>query len=327
MHDLHAVPPAPLTVAAGQAGCAALDVPANVAAAAGLVRRAADQGADLLVLPELFLTGYELAGIVADPGSCALSPTDPRLDPLATACAETRTAVVAGAPTHDSASGGLHISALVLGRDGRPATRYDKQHVDAAERAAGFSPGAGGCTVVLGGWRLGLAICWDASYPEHARAAALDGCHAYLVGALFGRGRGAHKRATICPARALDNACYIVVANHSGPSGPYHGCGGSAAWNPDGTLLVDAGTADSGPATARLDPEVLARARSEEPVLVDPHSAPRHTPEAASTSPETPAAGTTGPGRNPRRATGDHPKISPINFTYAEPPCSSSSKA
>ncbi|MFG2949364.1 carbon-nitrogen hydrolase family protein [Streptomyces adustus] len=270
MDDLHALPAAPLTVAAGQAACAGLDVAANVAAAADLVRRAADQGADLLVLPELFLTGYELPGIVADPATCTLSPEDARLDSLAAACAETRTAVVAGAPTHDPETGELHISALVLGRDGRFAARYDKQHVTPNERAAGFAPGARGCTIALDGWRLGLGVCWDSGYPEHARAAALDGCHAYLVGAMFGRGSGERQRATVFPARALDNTIYVLLANHSGPSGPYHGCGGSAVWNPDGTPLADAGTAEPGLATASLRPDVLARARTEEPVLVDP---------------------------------------------------------
>jgi 5-aminopentanamidase len=270
MSDLSAVPSGPLTVAAGQAACAALDVVANVAVAAGLVRRAADQGADLLLLPELFLTGYELQAIAADPQAHTLGPEDVRLDALRSACADTRTAVVAGAPVRDDHSRRLHISALVLGRDGNTATRYHKQHVDAAERAAGFHAGASGCTLTVDDWRVGLGICWDASFPEHARAAGLDGCHAYLVGAMFGRGRGAHRRATICPARALDNACYVVVANHSGPSGPFHGCGHSAIWNPDGTMLVDAGDADPGLATGRLDPEVLTRARAHDLTLTDP---------------------------------------------------------
>jgi 5-aminopentanamidase len=277
MDDLRAAPAAPLTVAAGQAACAALDVHANVAVAADLVRRAAGEGAGLLVLPELFLTGYELPASVADPETNTVGPADPRLDPLAAACAATRTAVVVGVPTRDPASGKLHISALVLDRDGRAAARYDKQHVDPAERAAGFSPGTSGCTLTVDGWRIGLAICWDSSYPEHARAAALDGSHAYLVGAMFSRGRGAHKLATICPARALDNASYVVVANHTGRSGPYHGCGHSAVWNPDGTVLADADLADPGLATARLDPDVLAEARAGDLVLVDPSlSAPVH---------------------------------------------------
>lgn len=277
MTNLRAAPPEPLTVAAGQAACAALDIAANIAAAADLVRRAADQGADLLLLPELFLSGYELSSIAADPVTHALTPDDARLEPLAAACAATGTAVVVGAPTRDRADGRLHISALVLGRDGRPAARYDKQHVDPAELAAGFGRGTSGCTLSLGGWRLGLAVCWDSSYPEHARAAALDGCHAYLVSAMFDRGRGERKRVTIGPARALDNAGYVVVANHSGRSGPYEGCGGSAVWDPDGVLLADAGGADPGLATARLDPDVLARARAGDLVLVDPSlTAPVH---------------------------------------------------
>jgi 5-aminopentanamidase len=259
MADLRAVPGAALTVAAGQAACAALDVPANVATAADLVRRAADQGAELLVLPELFLTGYELTAINAEPDRHTIDPTDPRLDPLAAACAETRTAVVVGAPTRDAAT--PHISALVLDRDGRYATRYDKQHLDPAERAAGFTPGTTGRTLTVGGWRFGLAICWDAGFPEHARAAALDGCHAYLVGALFNGEPGTRKRAIIGPARAVDNACYVVIANHLGPAGPYTGQGRSAIWTPDGTLAAEAGAADPGLATVRLDPGLLHEAR------------------------------------------------------------------
>lgn len=267
---LRVVPSAPLVVAAGQATCSALDIPANVAVTVDLVHRAADRGADVLVLPELFLSGYELAAIVADPDTYALGSGDSRLDQLAAVCADTRTAVVVGAPTRDPECGRLYISALVLGRDGHAAARYDKQHIDACERAAGFSPGEGGCTLTLGNWRLGLAICWDSSYPEHARAAALDGCQVYLIGAMFPGSRGAHRRAIVCPARALDNAMYVVAANHVGSSGPYTGCGGSAVWDPQSVVLADAQRADPGLATARLDPDALSVARAEDFTLIDP---------------------------------------------------------
>jgi 5-aminopentanamidase len=280
MGDLHTLPSVPLTVAAGQAACAALDVSANVATAAALVRRAAGQGAALLVLPELFLTGYELAGIAADPATYALAPGDPRLAPLAEACADTSTAVVVGAPTLDAATGELRISVLVLGRDGGHLARYDKQHVTPTERAAGFTAGEAGCSLELDGWRLGLGICWDSGFPEHARAAALDGCQAYLVGAMFGLVDGEHERATLLPARALDNTSYVLLANHSGPSGPYHGCGGSAVWAPDGTVVADAGNAGTGVAVAVLDPAVLARVRAGNPSLVDPSLTARPRPRA-----------------------------------------------
>jgi 5-aminopentanamidase len=270
MVDLRAAPTTPLTVSAGQAGCIPRDVTANVATAAALVRLAAGEGADLLVLPELFLSGYELEAIVAEPATYALAPDDGRLDPLRRACRDTATAVVAGAPGHDAEAGRVCISALVLGRDGGFVARYDKQHLDSTERAAGFRPGTRGCTLVLDGWRLGLGICWDSSFPEHGRAAALDGCHAYLIGALFDRGPGERKRALLGAARALDNATYVVLANHCGPSGPYDGCGRSSVWDPGGVLVDDAYGDDPGVATATLDPAVLARARGGDLPLADP---------------------------------------------------------
>lgn len=270
MKDLYSVPSAPLTIAAGQAACTALNIPANAATGADLLRRAAAEGADLLVLPELFLTGYELRAIASDPAAHVIDPEDSRLDALTAACAETATAVVVSTPTQDPVSGELRISAVVIGRDGLICGRYDKQHPDRAERAAGFTPGVAGCTVNLGGWRLGLGICWDSGFPEHARAAALDGCHAYLISGLFHLGASARRRAMICPVRALDNGSYVVLANHSGPSGPYHGCGHSAVWSPDGSVLADAGPDGPALAVARLEPKSLAEARAGDFPPADP---------------------------------------------------------
>ncbi|WP_354645113.1 carbon-nitrogen hydrolase family protein [Kitasatospora camelliae] len=231
---------------------------------------AADRGARLLLLSELFLTGYEPPRIAADPDRLTVTPEDPRLDPLAAACAGTGTSVVVGAPVRDAGTGALHIAALALDGTGRTAAVYRKQFATPNERAVGFSPGGSGCTLELDGWRLGLGVCWDSGFPEHARAAALDGAHAYLVGALFGTGGGAHQRRTVFPARALDNTLYVLLANHIGPSGPYTGCGASAAWGPDGRLLAEAGETGPELLTVRLDPAVLAAAREEEPVLVQP---------------------------------------------------------
>ncbi|WP_042363678.1 carbon-nitrogen hydrolase family protein [Streptacidiphilus neutrinimicus] len=269
MDDQLSLPAQPLTVAAGQAACASLDLVANAATAADLVRRAADRGADLLVLPELFLTGYELPGITTDPDRHTTGADDPRLDPLREACAAHRTALVVGAPTR-AEDGAPRISALAFDRDGKLAATYEKQHATPGERVAGFTPGACGTTFVLDGWRFGLSICWDSSFPEHARAAALDGCHAYLNGAMFGPDFSVKANSFLFPARAMDNTSYVVLANHCGPSGPYDGGGHSAIWGPLGDLLADAGEADPGLAVAEFVPEVLRAARAAEPVLVDP---------------------------------------------------------
>ncbi|MGW2838503.1 carbon-nitrogen hydrolase family protein [Streptomyces sp. NPDC001493] len=262
------IPSSPLRVAAAQAQAVAGDVEANTATAAALVREAAGAGARVVVLPEKFLSGYEPDLVRAEPLRCAVQPGDPRLAPLADACRETGTVAVVGAAFHEA--GELYVSALVIGADGALVTRYDKQYLFKTEREV-YRPGAAGCTLDVDGWRLGLGICYDSGFPEHARAAALDGCHAYLVGALFSVGNGHHESRTWFPARALDNTVYTVLANHIGTTGGWNTCGGSGVWGPDGRLLTEAGPDRREVVTADLDPAALTAAREAEGMLGDLH--------------------------------------------------------
>jgi predicted amidohydrolase len=270
------IPENAVTVAAGQPPCQPTELAANVATAASFVRAAHDEGAELLVLPELYLSGYVLDAIAQDP-SLLIDVDDARLDPISEACRDAHTALVVGAPTR-GASGATYISALVFGRNGQRTGQYDKQFVTAEERDAGFSVGAGDVAITIDGWRVGLGICWDAAFPEHARASALDGCHAYAVGGLFNRGDGERKRAIRGAARAVDNAMYVVFANHVGPQGGYVGSGHSAVWDPSGDVRADAGLDVPGLAVATLDPDVLRAARQGDNPLEE--LARRSSPEA-----------------------------------------------
>ncbi|WP_052423740.1 carbon-nitrogen hydrolase family protein [Nonomuraea candida] len=260
------LPSHPIRIAAAQAQAQAGDIEANAATVAGMVREAARAGARLVVFPEKFLSGYEPDLIQADPRRCAVQPDDPRLAPIAGACRETGTAALVGAAFQDQDD--LYVSALVMGANGELVTRYDKQHLFKSERKI-YRAGAAGCTLELGGWRLGLGICYDSGFPEHARAAALDGCHAYVVGGLFSVGNGYHESRTWFPARALDNTCYAVLANHIGTTGGWNACGSSAVWGPDGRPLAEAGPDQPELITADLDPQVLLAVRDAEPMLRD----------------------------------------------------------
>ncbi|MFG2951905.1 carbon-nitrogen hydrolase family protein [Streptomyces adustus] len=263
---VHPLPSRPIRIAAAQAQAVAGDVNANVATVAAMVHDAARAGARLVVFPEKFLSGYEPDLIQADPHRCAVQPGDPRLDPIADACRETGTVAVVGAAVHDQ--GDLYVSALVIGADGEFVTRYDKQNLFKSERKI-YREGAAGCTLQIDGWRLGLGICYDSGFPEHARAAALDGCHAYVVGALFSVGNGYHESRTWFPARALDNTCYAVLANHIGTTGGWDTCGSSAIWGPDGRLLAEAAVEAPQLITAELDSQALLAVRDSEPMLRD----------------------------------------------------------
>src|SRR5687768_7536521 len=76
------LPEQPLTVAAAQAQPVPGDVAANAATAARLAATARAQGAQLVVLPELFLPAYHPPSLRADPHGTAVTPDDPRLEPL-----------------------------------------------------------------------------------------------------------------------------------------------------------------------------------------------------------------------------------------------------
>ena len=167
---------APLRVAAVQAVSVAGEVKANVAAAAEWVQRSVDAGAALVVLPELFLSGYDPDTQRADPDGCDVTPEDPRLDPLREAGRAAAILVGAAVRQPDQTR---TVSVLSFDRSGDCAVAYSKQHLWDEERSI-FVPGTSGATVALGDWELGLGVCYDGCFPEHARAASDTGALAYV---------------------------------------------------------------------------------------------------------------------------------------------------
>ncbi len=247
-----------LRVAAAQAVAEPGEIDRNAATAARLVRQAAERGAGVVVFAELFLCCYDLGLLRRTPERCDLQPDDARLDPVREACREARAVAVVGASVRDE--NGRTISALVVDAAGDLAARYDKQHLDRSERDL-FRPGTNACAVDVDGWRFAIGICYDGTFPEHARAAALAGAHGYLCPVSH------TERSVVHPARARENTMYVALSNHVGEADGRRVCGHSAIWDPNGDVLADAGPADEGLALADFDPAVLAAVRVDRPVL------------------------------------------------------------
>ncbi|MFI9718436.1 carbon-nitrogen hydrolase family protein [Streptomyces sp. NPDC052396] len=236
-----------MIIAAAQFTARPLDIEANVATMTGLLTEAAGRGASLVVFPELAVSGYELAAIAADPDRLTLEPDDARLRPLRAACRETGvTAVV------NCAGRGPVISSLVYGPDGELLTRYDKQCVTPTEQSACFVAGTGDGRFTVDGVRVGLLICFDAHFPELTARAVADGCSLVVASSLYGRSGGVEERAEIFPALAKGSGVPVLLANHVGPAGGYTGCGLSAVWAPDGSLLAEAPEDAAGLALAEI---------------------------------------------------------------------------
>ncbi|MEU3772709.1 carbon-nitrogen hydrolase family protein [Streptomyces sp. NPDC032472] len=222
-----------MKIAAAQLTCVPADVTANTAQAAALADEARSQGAELVVFPEFTLTGYELEPLSADPGLCIADADDPRLDPLRSAGIAVAVNVALRTPGPQPA-----IATLVYGADGAHVTTYAKQHLYRHEQGA-FTAGRADGRFELGGIRFSLGVCFDNHFPELAGRAAADGCRVHLASSLYGTGDGIHERATVHPAIA-GQGLYVVLANHVGPAGPWTGCGRSAVWAPDGSVLAEA---------------------------------------------------------------------------------------
>jgi predicted amidohydrolase len=250
-------------VAAAQAESVSGDVTVNVATAARLVEDAARDGARVVVLPELFLTGYD-PDAWSPEGS--ITASDERLRPLSELAGRSSTVVVAGAAVRRAADRHT-LSLLVFDADGTVHAPYDKQHLFDAERGF-FTPGDHGASIELDGWQLGLGICYDGCFPEHAAAAAADGATAYLCPSAYYTG-AEHRRDLYYAARALDNGIYVVFSGLAGRCGRYSFSGGSAVYDPEGRPVARAGSDSPATVVAVLDPAEVLRVQDMNPIARD----------------------------------------------------------
>lgn len=268
-------PDAPLLVAAVQAEPAPGDVAGNARLAARLVAQAA--AARLVVLPELFLPAYHPPSLGADPEGTHLAAddravvADQRLEPLRQAAMAQRAVVVVGAAVRHP-DGRRTCSSLVVDTDGEVIAAYDKQQLWGPDERALFQPGDRGTTLELDGWQIGLGICYDGCFPEHGRAAAAAGAHAYVLPSGYVVG-SAHRRDLYYAARALDNGVFVVFANSVGGADPeWQFNGGAAIYDPEGRPLARATDTGEAIVTAQLDPAALEQTRAAHTMLADRRS-------------------------------------------------------
>jgi predicted amidohydrolase len=223
-----------LTIAVAQPLCVAKDVAANALAHAAIVRAANSQ---LVLFPELSLTGYELDAPLVE-------QDDERLAPVIAACADTGSIALVGAPVRardvandsdsiDDSSAGANIATLAVDAGGAYVA-YRKQWIATSESHR-FSPGERPAVLSVDGWRLGLAICKDFSVEQHAADTAALGIDAYLAATVMFADEAAQQEQRAA-RRALELMTWVAVASFAGATGGGYAstAGGSGIWGPDG---------------------------------------------------------------------------------------------
>lgn len=179
---------------------------------------AAGNHADLLLLPECFITGYELPIDHQD----ALTDDSIYLQKLCSAASQFHIGVAATALTQGTAR--PQNSAYLISKDGQILMKYSKVHTcDFADENC-LESGSEFKVCDFHGVKIGIMICYDREYPESARILMLKGAEIILVP----NDCGAMKpRIQALSTRAYENMIGVVMANPNGEN-----CGNSCAYSP-----------------------------------------------------------------------------------------------
>lgn len=142
--------------------------------------------------------------------------------------------VVAGAPVLNDKDE-LNIAALAIRPDGSVST-YTKEHVHQSEEEV-FTSGPGGPALLVEDATVALAICADATHPQHAASAAARGASVYAVGVMITE-NGYARKVALLGKYALEHRMAVLMANYSGATGGWVSAGKSALWSEDGQLVA-----------------------------------------------------------------------------------------
>jgi N-carbamoylputrescine amidase len=259
----------------------------NLEKAAGRIGEAAEAGADLVCLPELFGSQYFCQR--EDPARFDLAEPvpGPTTERLGHAARQAGVAVVA--PVFERRAPGLyHNSAAVLDTDGKIVGLYRKMHIPddpAYYEKFYFTPGDLGFPAFdTKPGRIATLICWDQWYPEGARMAALQGASVLFYPTAIGW--HPHEKAENGPAQleawitvqrghAIANGLYVAAVNRVGHEKPDGGGAGIEFWgnsfvaDPQGVVIARASADREEILVAEIDPARIEDVRRNWPFLRD----------------------------------------------------------
>ena len=229
---------------------------------AGVAAQVAACTGDLVLLPELWATGY----FAFDDYAATAQPLDgPVVRAMGAAAAAAGVVLHAGSMVERDEAGRLFNTSLLFDRDGTLLHTYRKVHLFGygSREQELLSPGER----VGAHGRLALSTCYDLRFPELFRAQVDDGSQLFLVAAAWPLARLEHWQ-LLLRARALENQSFLLACNAAGRQGEVELAGRSAVVDPWGTVLAEAG---DGPETltVEIDPDLAVRARKEFPALAD----------------------------------------------------------
>ena len=254
--------------------CAREDLSQNLKVAEQCVRRAADAGASLVVLPENFaFIGPEKAKVALG----EVLGEGPISSPMASLARELSIHLaLGGIPERADDPSKVHNTFALYRPDGSLAAAYRKIHLFDIHvpEAIGIlesttvAPGSEPVVVDTPLARIGLSICYDLRFPELYRKLALAGAELLLVPAAFTLYTGKDHWHVLLRARAIENVAYVAAAAQYGRHAEKRiSYGRSLLIDPWGQVLAEAPDEESEVLVATVDLTRLRRLRSAMPTL------------------------------------------------------------
>ncbi|MDD9206551.1 acyltransferase [Georgenia sp. 10Sc9-8] len=244
---------------------------ATIEAARALLREAAEQGADVALLPELFAAPFVQAEPDPEYFAHAESLTGPSNTMAQEMSAELGITVVSSVFEALEVPGTYANTACTFDR-GTMVDVYRKSHLPFSNgfpEKYYFQPGSEaphGVDTAAG--RIGTIICYERHFPELGRAVALDGATLLCIPVACASAPMLDVFQLELRAQAVANGMYLVCANRSGTEGTKQYFGTSAVYDPNGQAVAQVESGD-GVAVADVDPETVARTRRSRPFLRD----------------------------------------------------------
>jgi predicted amidohydrolase len=213
----------------------------NLERLAHIAKQASTEGVDLLVCPEMYLTGYNIGSDVVS--QLAESSDGTSAHAVAAIARENNVGIVYGYPERGTEDV-IFNSAQLISADGSPLANYRKTHLFGdLDNSMFCASDADSAIVELSGWRLGMLICYDVEFPENSRKLALRGTD-LIVAPTANMVPFDVVAATIVPARAYENQVYVAYANYCGNENGLEYCGLSCVAAPDGSDAARAGRSE-----------------------------------------------------------------------------------
>jgi predicted amidohydrolase len=251
-----------LTIALAQMALPAGEPEENFRIAERNVQQAGERGADLALLPELWISGFDLE-------NCQRYASDidqgwfQRMGALAA-----DNSVALGGSLIEADQEFYYNTFVLFDHQGRLLSSYRKIHLFQQLKEKKYFRGGDQLVLVDTAWgKIGLAICYDLRFPEIFRSYAVNGAELILLTAEWPQRRIFHWY-QLLSARAIENQCFIAGVNKVGESGGKKLGGGSAVINPMGEILAQGGD-DEELLFANLDLTVVPKTRQWMPVFED----------------------------------------------------------